>query len=67
MRSTQLGRPLEQFKRVVVLQLLETARVERMLRQRHLAQQDLLALLRIVIVLEHLIEHEVEEFLVRHE
>ena len=65
--AAQLSGSLEELERVVVLQLLEAARVEGRLGQGHLAEEDLLALLRIVVVLEHLVKHEVEELLIRHQ
>ena len=65
--SPQLRRPLQQFKRVVVLQLLQTARVKGRFRECHFAEEHLLPLLRVVVVFEHLVEHEVEQLLVRDE
>ena len=65
--TAQLSGSLEELERVVVLQLLEAARVEGRLGQGHLAEKNLLALLWIVIVLKHLIKHEVEELLIRHQ
>ena len=65
--AAQFCGALEELERIVVLQLLEAARVESCLGQGHLAEEDLLALLRVVVILEHLVEHEVEELLIRHQ
>ena len=67
MHATQLSRALQQFKRVVILELFERTWVEGRLRESHLAEEHLLTFFWIVVVLEHFVEHEVQQLLIRYE
>ena len=63
----QLSRTLEEFKGVLSLELLKTAWVKSRLRERILAQNHLLSLFWVIVILEHFVEHKVQQLLVRYE
>ena len=67
MSSSQFSRPLQQLERIISVELLKATGVESCLRESHLREKHLLALLRIIVVLEHLVKHEIQQLLVRHE
>ena len=67
MSPSQFCRSLQKLKWIVLLKLLQAARVKGRVRKSHLRQKHLLSLLWVIVILEHLVEHEVQQLLVRYE